>query len=138
VSFEVFLYFCQRDQADGITRAQIQQTLGDFCVPLETDYWHVEYELTDSCDILLSSLDSEPNIIRSAMVNRPAGDIRLWNSVFELMQLGNGVLYYAGCRAPLVANETTNSYLPAEMIDALGEPICVSSGEEIRARIQAD
>jgi hypothetical protein len=47
------------------------------------------------------------------------------------MRLGHVVLYFPGDAPPLAASKETGAHLPGDMKEALGEPRCVQSGQEI-------
>jgi hypothetical protein len=63
-------------------------------------------------------------------VERPCGDPRLWNAVYEVLKIGEVVLFFPG--GPLiVAKENADRTLPEEMVEGMGEPVSVESGEAI-------
>lgn len=138
MSFEVFLGCYCHGELSGISRQQMKDLFGNWITREEPDLWRVEYDSSNRSTIYLTPCESDPSAIGHATVSRPAADPRLWDSLFQIMKLGNVVLYYPGCRALLVAEPTVASHLPADMIESLGTPVCVHSGAEIVARIRSD
>jgi hypothetical protein len=76
-------------------------------------------------------------MLRGLSINRPCADLRLWDALASILALGNVVLYFPGCKAPLIANLNARQHVPLDMIEALGEPIIAASGAEILREIQA-
>jgi hypothetical protein len=86
----------------------------------------------------VSRFQDNDKLIDGFTVNRPCRDRRLWRALFQVMRMGPVVLYYPGGRSPLVALESATQMLPPDMVDALGQPRVVRSGEEIAETIERD
>ena len=71
------------------------------------------------------------------MISRPCADIRLWNALAEILRLGNAVLFFPGGQHPLIAAPSVKQHLPPDMIEALGEPLIISTGAEILKQVRA-
>jgi hypothetical protein len=131
MSFDVYLQCYDAGQPAGIPRNAIRRLFPVVEAKSELDYWHLRFDDLNSCKMLVGALPSNPELLHSISVNRPCGDIRFFESVLAVMGLGNVVFYFPGCPGPLVTNDTVGSHLPADMIEALGQPIRVESAEEI-------
>jgi hypothetical protein len=103
----------------------------------ELDRWSVRYGPYDHCEICVSALSSDPNLLEGLTVSRPCGDIRLWNALLEILRLGNVTLYVPGDAAPLVASVGAGTHTPRDMVEATGEPRVVTSSREIMEAIRA-
>ena len=139
MGFEVFLQSYSSGQTLGGLPAQwVRELLGASVREEKPDLWRVEYGPNDFCHFYLTAAESNPKVIASVMVERPPANLRFWDSLLAIMRVGNFVLYYPGCSAPLVATESAMADVPLGMVEALGVPVCVTSGGQILERIQAD
>jgi len=138
MGFELYLDVYKDGEHCGISYQRALDAFEGFATILEPALWQVKYDETSSCDIYVSLAEDDASEVSSFMVERPCADRRLWESLFAIMRLGNVVLYYPGCSAPLVASEDVIPHLPHDMIDSLGQPLCIRSGEEIAIRIKSD
>lgn len=68
-------------------------------------------------------------------VNRPVDDPALYEALLAILREGNLALYMAGDCPPLLGRAETANHLPADMIEALGEPVLLQQAGEIFARI---
>jgi len=75
--------------------------------------------------------------MHSHLVHRPCGDHRLWDSLASILALGDVVLFFPGAQALLVAHSGVAQHLPPDMFEAFGQPVVVTSGNEILHAIQA-
>jgi hypothetical protein len=79
----------------------------------------------------------DDSLIHHLSVERPCGDRRLWDSLAAVLKLGSVVLYFPGGPSPLVAAESVIADLPPDMVESLGTPVRVGSGDEILRHIEA-
>jgi hypothetical protein len=135
MSFNVHLQCFQDGEPAGLPRAGVR-ALFPVGADSEPDYWRVRYDDMNSCDILIVPDPVDGAILRSLCVHRPCGDRRLWDALFAVMQLGPVALYFLGSAPPLVVDDAAIAHLPAELLEALGPPRRVRSGEEIRQAIE--
>jgi hypothetical protein len=131
MSFELFLQCFDRGEPAGIPRVAIRS-----CFPIreadsELNRWSVRYDDTNSCEVYVDALSSDPDLVAGLMISRPCGDVRLWNALLAIMRLGRVTLYFPGGDEPLIASPETVPHLPPSMVEALGEPRVVTSGQEI-------
>lgn len=103
-----------------------------------TDLWQIKYDDENWCDIYVSPDRSNGAKIHGLTVDRPCGDLRLWNALYRVMCLGPVVFYFPGSNPLRVAHEATIAQLPADLLEAIGPPRLVSSGQELRQAVEDD
>ncbi len=136
MSFDVFLQVFEKGESAGIRRDSVRYAFGaGFVTESSPARWRVQYDARNSSDVYLS-LDGA-TLVRGLSINRPCGDLRLWNALAAILALGNVVLFFPGCKAPIIANRDSKQHLPPDMIEAFGEPMILRSGAEILRAIQA-
>jgi hypothetical protein len=132
LSFEVFVQCFERGQFSG---SPVAAVWGAFNHVLDTSSdaeWKIRYDDTNRCNIYVHRHEERPELVHSITVNRPCADVRLWNSLHQLLRLGNWVLYFPAEKPPLlIANESTALHLPESMREALGPVKVVNSGDDI-------
>jgi hypothetical protein len=133
VGFDVFMIALGDGATRGLPRAEVRAAFGPWLREGSPDLWQVEYDGPNSCAIYI---DENPDRIVSAMISRPCADERLWDSLFKILLLGNAMLMWPGCKAPVIAREDTIPFLP-ESVAEMGLPRCVKSGREISQLIRA-
>jgi hypothetical protein len=137
VSFDVYVQVFHKGESAGISRDSVRDAFGaGFVRESAPESWKVQYDAMNSCDVYLN-LDAGAGMLQGLSINRPCGDMRLWHALASILRLGNVVLYFPGCKAPLIASLNARQHLPLDMIEALGEPVMVGSGAEILREIQA-
>jgi hypothetical protein len=136
MSFDVYLQIFDKGKPAGISRDRVRDAFGTAVTESAPKRWKVSYDAQNSCDVYVSS-DTGAGMLQGLSINRPCGDLRLWDALASVLTLGNVVLYFPGCKAPIVAGLDVRQQLPLEMIAALGEPIIAESGAEILREIQA-
>jgi hypothetical protein len=137
MSLDVYLQVFDKGEATGIPRDSVRDAVGAvFVTETASGSWRVQYDAENSCDVYLN-VDAGAGMLQGLSINRPCGDMRLWQALATILRLGNVVLYFPGCKAPLIANLNARQHLPLDMIEALGEPMILTSGAEILREIQA-
>src|SRR5713101_7523405 len=131
MSFDVYIQCHEAGKPAGIPRAIIRRLFPVVEAESERDCWRVRYTDLHACTIYVGTLQSDVEMVHWICLDRPCGIMQFWDSVFEVMQLGNVVLYFPGCASPLIALESVGPHLPADMVESLGQPVCVQSGKEI-------
>ena len=102
------------------------------------DFRSVKYDAGNTCKIGGRAAAGDTELVSGIYVERPCGDLLLWEGLFQFMRLGNAVLYFPGCTRPLIANAATASQLPPEMVKSLGTPRCLESSEQLRLAVEQD
>lgn len=101
------------------------------------DRWTIRYDDLNSCDIALTSLPSDAALVTSMTIVRPCGDMRLWESLLKVMQLGPIILYCPGDSVPLATSARVGDHMPPDMVETLGRPRVVTSAQDIVDAIRA-
>ena len=133
MGFEVYVQ-CFKGEAAGVPREKVRKIFGKQLTEVNEDLWRWGSDDVNSCDLYVSGNGER---IESFMVSRPIADAELWDALFEILKLGNVVLHFPGCAAPLVGNKDTIKHMPREMVKALGKPKCVTNGKQISEAIES-
>ena len=137
MSFEVFIQCFTRGERDGVAVADIQHAFGPQLQVGEQDWWKVVYDEQNYCDILMHFLPPDRRLVHFMSVQRPCGDLRLWESLFATLRLGHVVLYFPANKPPLlVSAESVSEHLPKDMVESMGAVTCVGSAQDILDAIQ--
>jgi hypothetical protein len=136
MSFEVYVQSFRNGEPSGVPRGKIRSAFGGYLTETEPNFWHLRYDDANSCDLNLTVDDADPGVIQGFAVHRPCGDARLWDALAAILSLGDLVLYFPGGGAPLVARTSVAQHLPMDMVEALGQPVVVTRGEQIQNEIQ--
>lgn len=131
MSFEVYLQSYEAGVPVGLRRATVRSLLPVVDDESEADYWLVRYGAQDACHIGVQAVPTDPDLLTSLCVFRPCRDIRLWEALMATMRLGHVLLYFAGCRCPMVAAEAAVAHLPAGLTESLGWPLVVRNAHQV-------
>jgi hypothetical protein len=135
MSFDIFVQCFQVGESATIPRSAVRALFPVVESRSDTSSWQVEYDELHSCTFYVDEPRPGDDAMDGFMLNRPTRHPRLWDALFQVLQLGPVVLYFPGCDAPLVASEFAARQLPVDMINSIGKPRIVYSGEEIRSAI---
>ncbi len=127
MSFDLYLQVFQDGKASGIGLDILRDAFGKYVVEMDDDYWQVQYGMEESSDIFLQPLPEDSLSIHTISIHRPCRDVRLWESLWCLLDNAGTVLYYPSCDAPLSRDPMAGMSMPAEMRESLGDPLIVSS-----------
>jgi hypothetical protein len=99
----------------------------------------VKYDDVNQCIVSVrESVRALPNNgtnVADLSVERPCGELRLWDALFQILKMGSVVLFFPG--GPLIVAEDQDTHeLPRDMTAALGEPVRVESGKAILEIVQ--
>jgi hypothetical protein len=130
MGFEVFLRCLDDDHALGMPRAEVRALFPVIEEESEPNRWSVRYDSKNACDIYVTGYPSHDESLSFLSVDRPCGDVRLWESLIALLKKGRVVLYFPG-GPPLVASEAVGASLPSEEVESMGHPQCVQSASDI-------
>ncbi len=134
VSFDIY-FQCVAGDPPGISRAAVRALFPIVEESSELDFWSVCYDRANSCTIHVTPAKANRDLITSLSVNRPCGDVRFWESVLAILKMGPVILYWPG-GGPLVGSDRVAAEFPLEIAESLGQPICVSSAQEIMDAIR--
>jgi hypothetical protein len=131
LGFEVFVKCFKDGEPAGVPRSGIRSLFPIVEAKSELDYWFVWYDDLNSCHVSVTPLVSDLALVESLSVVRPCGDLRLWEALLAVMRFGSVVPYFPGDAHPMVASEAAGAQLPTDLVEALGRPRVVRSGQEI-------
>ncbi len=126
MSFDVFVQCYGEMKNPGLSREHIRTLFPIVEGESDRERWVVRYDDLNSSDIYV---DSDDQSLSGFMVSRPAGDIRFWQALLKILQMGSVVMFWPGS-PPLIAGKGNPEQIPEEMIESLGEPIYVERAEE--------
>jgi hypothetical protein len=134
MSFDVFLMSFGETEKIGLPRESIRALFPIAVKISNADSWFVLYdkENTSRIDVKAHPTNNEA-LIRLA-VQRPCGDIRFWQSLLEILKMGEVFMVWPGGR-PVVATVKNAALLP-DGLDALGQPRVAESAEQLLAFIK--
>jgi len=136
MSFELYLQCFGETERLGLSRDSIRALFPVDEASSEPDYWRLRYDSQNSCDIGVHSLPTDVTKLADFYVERPCRDIRLWDSLFTVLNMGSVVLFFP--EGPLIISRgISGTGIPQEMLDSLGPPVQVNSGEELRKFVEA-
>ncbi|HWE93695.1 MAG TPA: hypothetical protein VG269_06940 [Tepidisphaeraceae bacterium] len=135
MGFEVFLQSYADEKATGISRSAMLAAFGVWLSEESATLWRINYGSGNDCYVYVNE---DADGVTGAMVSRPVADGRLWDALFNIMELGNIVVFWPGGKAPLVANASVIPHLPKGIVESLGTPFCIQSGRDILGRIKSD
>jgi hypothetical protein len=69
-------------------------------------------------------------MLKSFFVDRPCGDLRLWQALISVLRMGSVVIFWPG-GPPVVFNESVGSNLPRDMTEAIGPAKSARSAEDL-------
>ena len=130
MGFEVYLQCFGESERTGISRAAVRSLFPVIEEESERDYWRVRYDNKNLCEIGVTAMTSDNEMLKSFYVDRPCGDLRLWEGLLAVLRMGSVVIFWPG-GPPVVALEAVAAHLPEDLIDSIGQPKLVSSAEEL-------
>jgi hypothetical protein len=136
MSFEVYLQSFGETERLGLPKDRIRALFPVEEASSEPDYWRLRYDSQNSCDIGVQPLPTDVTKLTGFYVERPCRDIRLWDSLFAVLNMGNAALFFP--ESPLIiAKGRSTAGLHEGMMESLGAPVEVDSGEAIRKIVEA-
>ena len=136
MSFEVNVQCFQKGECAEIPLQRVRDVFSPHLTEIDSQNWRIRFDDANFCDLYLRAHATDPELALGFTIHRPCADHRLWDALASILALGNVAIYFPGGRAPLVASRDVTEHLPQDMIVALGEPVVVTSGEEILNEIQ--
>jgi len=135
MSFEIFLKCCGETERLGLPRSALRSLFPVIEDESEADFWRVRYDSENQCAIGVSGVPSNGKMLNSLYVDRPCGDLRLWEGLLSILRMGSVVIFWPG--GPLVvADGAVVADLPRDIIESLGEPKVVNSAEALLRFVQ--
>ncbi|MGZ3426397.1 MAG: hypothetical protein ACXVCV_07100 [Polyangia bacterium] len=134
MSFEDVQFF-DRGEPAAVATADVLAAFPEAIEPDPFGFRRLVYGAQSWCDLNLSR-DANGDAV-GVLILRPVKEPRLWDGIWRLLQLGNAVLFTSSGDRPLLARSEVTAHLPAALLEALGEPLVVASGEAIAAAIES-
>ena len=135
MGFEVFVQCFGETQHAGISRDAVRSLFPIVEAESNPDHWRVRYDPENSCIVGVTPLASDPHRLKALYVDRPCGDLRLWESLLSILRMGSVVIFWPG-GPPVVSDHAIAANLLADVTAALGPAKCVRSAEELLRAVQ--
>jgi hypothetical protein len=136
MSFDVFVQCYRETKESGLLVTTIRSLLPIVREELEFNRWVVQYAPNDLCDIYVGLLKDDRERLSDFMVSRPSGDLRFWDALFSIFQMGSIVIFWPGS-PPILAAGANPDDLPEGVVEGMGQPVYVRSGLELLKCVQA-
>lgn len=130
MGFEIYTQCFGETERTGIHRTAVRGLFPVIEEDSEHDCWRLRYDDKNSCDIGVTALASEPEMLTGLYVERPCADVRLWEALMMVLRMGSVVIFWPG-GPPVVAENVNPSRLPKEMTDSMGPARLVRSADEL-------
>jgi hypothetical protein len=135
VGFEVYLQCFGETERTGLARDALCSLFPVEDRRSEPNHWRVKYDEMNHCMLTVRGVENNDASVAHLCIERPCGDLRLWNALFRILNMGSVVLFFPG--GPLVVAQDQDTHeIPPQMTAALGEPVRVASGEAILEIVQ--
>ena len=136
MSFEIYVQCFGETEKLGLSRDAVRDLFPVDEASSEPDYWKLRYDSREECDIGVNPFEANAAKLSGFNVHRPCRELRLWDSLFTVLNMGSVVIFFPG--GPLIVEQKTSAAgLPEEMIESLGTPVQVDFGEAIRRIVEA-
>ncbi|MER8483843.1 hypothetical protein [Mesorhizobium sp. M1322] len=142
MSFEAYLSCFENGEQSHFPTSTVSEAFAPFITSRDPEFsrWTVTYQDSSSAlDQTELYLDLDPNdALRCSgfTVARPTSDGRLFDSLLRILQTTNSTIYCSGECPPMVGHAEAIAHLNSELVEALGTPVVVLNGNEIRARLE--
>ena len=130
----MWVQWFERGKPQEVPRTLLDASFGAAIVRRDAESVSLWYDDLNACE---ASIHGEAAAtMHGVAIRRPCSNPALWAGILALLQAGNGVCYWAGGR-PQVSRPETVPHLPPYMVERLGNPQVVASGDEMLARVEA-
>ena len=136
MGFEVYLRCFGESERTGISLAAVRSLFPVIEDESELDYWRVRYDDKNSCHIGVTADTSNREMLKSLFVDRPCGDLRLWEALISVLRMGSVVIFWPG-GPPVVADDAVAADLPKDMIASIGQPEFVHTAGDLLRLLRA-
>jgi len=130
MGFEIYAQCFGETKRIGIAVSSVRALFPILEETSKTDFWTVQYDAKNSCEIGITKLKSDETRLESLYVVRPCAHPRLWDALSSLLRMGNVVILWPGS-PPVVSEVSMGASLPNDVIESLGPARSVRSGEEL-------
>jgi hypothetical protein len=127
MSFDLFFGCFHLGQKASFPRNLLDEHFGPYISRRESTCFTVDFGDAGTSHVYCD----EDDRIDGFSVNRPVAAAALYQAIFELLRTEPLVLVMPGKCPPLIGSAETAPHVPADMVDALGNPVVVQSPGEI-------
>jgi hypothetical protein len=127
MSFDLYFGGCKDGQKASFPRERLDRHFGAYVSHRAPQCLTLDFG--DEGTSYLYCSDEE--YIDFFSINRPASAICLFEAILDLLRSESLVLFMPGQCPPLVGSAATVSHVPADMVEANGSPVVVTSAAEI-------
>ncbi len=119
MSIEIYIQYHINGDEQFIENSEILAAIKKRKSISSTNSYSVEFDDKNSIEVFFGDDSTKSS---SLVVSRPCdhGDFHLF--LYELMQLGNCILFVPDGKFPIILNQKTKDHLPEGMIEGLGKP----------------
>ena len=135
MSFDLFVECYGETKLIGIPKNAISSLFPISREEVEFDRWVIEYDSLNHSDIFYSLIEEDKERLTGFTISRPCGDLRLWDAIYSVAQMGSVVVLWPGSKA-VFAEGADPAALPEGMLEDFGGPVFVHSGLEILKLVQ--
>ena len=131
MSFDVYLSCFESGKNATFPFSLVESAFGSHAVIREPDFWVIDYGDEGRGDMYHDTGSSDTS---GFWVNRPPWSLDFWQGVLTLLQHTPSCLYWGG--GVVIAQPWMREHLPHELKESLGDPIIISTPEDIRQAIE--
>jgi hypothetical protein len=99
--------------------------------------WQLCYDEPHQNGVMLMEHPTDAGLLQGFIVDRPGADPRMWDTLASILASGPFALIFASGHPPLISNLEVVPHLPPDMIQSMGQPKLVRSGQEIVDEIRS-
>ncbi|SJM29594.1 hypothetical protein [Mesorhizobium delmotii] len=142
MSFEAYLSCFENGEQSYFTTSIVNDAFAPFITSRDPEFscWLVTYQdspsALDQTDLYLNLDPDDASRCSGFTVARPTSNIRLFDSLLRILQATNSTIYCPGECPPMVGRAEAIAHLSPELVEALGTPVVVLNGNEIRDRLE--
>ena len=130
MSFDVFVQYFEDGEAGLVSINSLRDIFAPYVTEELENIWQVVYNDLNSSVLFLREVDDGGNI-DGFCINRPCADVRLWESMYKCVSLGNCVIYWPGLEGLLSNRAEVSKHIPQDMLGSLGKVRVVIDYKEI-------
>jgi len=98
--------------------------------------WRLCYDGPNVNGVTVMRHPIDPSLLQGFSVDRPGADPRMWDTLASILASGPFALVFASGHPPLIGNSEVIRHLPPDLIQSMGQPRLVRSGQDILLEIR--
>jgi hypothetical protein len=115
----------------SMSKQQIRDAFGSYCSDGGAVDWQLYYADQNIADIVLHRNAEDSTRLDDFVIIQPCRDIRLWDSLAKILKLGNFTLTFSTGKPLCIADAAVAKHVPAEIVQDMGQPVVVHTGQDI-------